>query len=94
MLNYNNIYGGMNYSGLIKYKNIEYGVLSYIKYLSNNYYEEGKITIEEIGMTYCPTTNDQGQKIVSPHWINLVNKAKTTYESTTNNIDIDSLYID
>ena len=38
MLNKNNIFGGMSSGGLIKYKNIEYGIYSYIKLLSEGYF--------------------------------------------------------
>lgn len=83
MLKCNNVYGGMSNSGLIKHKNIEYGVLSYIRLLSKNYYGKGLDTLESIGRVYCPTYNSNGVKVASPHWINLVNKAKSYYEGST-----------
>lgn len=79
MLQCNNVYGGMSSKGLIKYRNIEYGVLSYIRLLSKNYYGKGLNTIAKIGRVYCPTYDDFGNKIASPHWINLVTTAKKKY---------------
>lgn len=79
MLRCNNIYGGMSSKGLIKYRNIEYGVLSYIRLLSKNYYGKGLKTINQIGRVYCPTYDNFGNKIASPHWINLVKTAINKY---------------
>jgi len=84
MLHANNIYGGMSNSGLVRHKSIEYGVLSYIRLLSNNYYSKGLNTLESIGKIYCPTYSASGVKVASPHWINLVNKAKSVYSKTEN----------
>ncbi|MCH5167799.1 MAG: glucosaminidase domain-containing protein [Erysipelotrichales bacterium] len=79
MLRCNNIYGGMSSKGLIKYRNIEYGVLSYIRLLSKNYYGKGINTVSKIGRVYCPTYDNSGNKIASPHWMNLVNTAIKKY---------------
>lgn len=79
MLRANNVYGGMSKNGLIRYKNIEYGVLSYIRLLSKSYYGKGLTTLESIGRIYCPIINSQGQKVARPHWIDLVNTAKRKY---------------
>ena len=79
MLRCNNVFGGMSSKGLIKYRNIEYGVLSYIRLLSKNYYSKGLNTVAKIGRVYCPTYDNFGNKIASPHWINLVNTAKKKY---------------
>lgn len=81
MLSKNNIYGGMGSNGLIAYKNIEYGVMQYIKKMSEKYYNYGLDTPEKIGYVFCPTTQN-GVKTVSSHWLNLVNKAleKYTYD--------------
>jgi len=79
MLKCNNIYGGMSSKGLIKYRNIEYGVLSYIRLLSRNYYGKGLDTIYKIGKVYCPTYDNVGNKIASPHWIQLVKTAINKY---------------
>lgn len=86
MLRCNNIYGGMSSKGLIKYRNIEYGVLSYIRYLSKNYYSKGLNTPAKIGRVYCPTYDNLGNKIASPHWINLVKTAEKKYSK--NDLDI------
>lgn len=81
MLAKNNVYGGMGSRGLITYKNIEYGVMSYIKKMSESYYAKGLDTPEKIGYVFCPKT-ENGVKIVSPHWLKLVNRAleKYTYD--------------
>ena len=81
MLKCNNVFGGMSSKGLIKYRNIEYGVLSYIRLLSKNYYGKGLDTLSKIGRKYCPSYDSFGNKIASPHWINLVSSAKKKYLS-------------
>lgn len=91
MLRMNNVYGGMGYKGLIRHENIEVGVLNYIRMLSLNYFGKGLNTIQDIGYIYCPTINDYGQKITSPHWINLVNKAKQKYDNYNYDITISDL---
>lgn len=94
MLNCNNVYGGMGKNGLIKYKNIEYGVLSYIRLLSKNYYGKGLNTLESIGRVYCPTTTASGAKVASAHWINLVTTAKSKYAGTEEIIEVGRLLND
>lgn len=91
MLECNNVFGGMGSNGLLKYKTIEYGTLSYIRMLSKNYYGKGLTTIESIGRVYCPTYDAHGNKIASPHWINLVKKAKPKYTSDEEVITADVL---
>jgi len=91
MLNMNNVYGGMSSSGLIRHENIEIGVLKYIRLLYKGYFKKGLTTPESIGRVYCPTTNEYGQKIASPHWINLVNKAKNKYDKYTQDITISDI---
>lgn len=91
MLSKNNVYGGMNSSGLISHENIEIGILKYIRLLSKNYFGKGLINEYLIGKVYCPTKDANGQKIASPHWINLVNTAKTKYKNYTQNITIDEI---
>lgn len=94
MLKSNNIYGGMSNSGLIKYKTIEHGVLTYIRMLEKNYYNKGLTTLESIGRVYCPTYGANGYKMASPHWINLVNAAKKKYAGTEEKIEVASLLND
>ncbi len=89
MLKSNNVYGGMSSKGLIKYNNIEYGVLSYIRTLSNSYYGKGLNTISKIGKKYCPKYDELGNKIASPHWIKLVSTAKKKY--TKYNTEIETI---
>lgn len=88
MLKCNNIYGGMSSKGLIKYRNIEYGVLSYIRLLSKNYYSKGLNTVMKIGYRYCPKYDSNGNKIVNPHWVSLVNTAKKKYKKCNRDIDV------
>lgn len=91
MLKCNNVFGGMSSKGLIKYRNIEYGVLSYIRLLSKNYYGKGLDTIAKIGKKYCPVYDDNGYKIASPHWIKLVSTAKKKYSKYNLEIEITDL---
>ena len=86
MLSCNNIYGGMGSHGLIKYRTIEEGTYRYIKYLSQNYISKGLTTLPSIGRVYCPTTDANGNRVASPHWISLVARAMGHYEGT--NFDI------
>lgn len=90
MLKYNNVYGGMSSHGLIKHNNIELGVLTYVRMMSRNYYGKGYTSIYSIGRIYCPKKVDGG-KIASPHWINLVTKAKSKYNEYTDEITIRDL---
>lgn len=94
MLNCNNIYGGMGNNGLIKHKNIEYGVLQYIRMLSKNYYAKGLDTVEKIGRIYCPVRTESGAKVASSHWIKLVNNAKNKYKDTFEDITVERLIND
>ena len=71
--------------------NIELGILSYVKMLSKNYFGKGLTTPASIGRVYCPTTNEYGNRIASPHWINLVNTAKSKYSTYDKNISIDDI---
>ncbi len=91
MLKNNNIYGGMNNHGLIKHENIELGVLKYIRLLSNSYFKQGLTDEYSIGKKYCPTKDNKGNKIASPHWINLVNTAKDKYKNYAQDITIEDL---
>ena len=91
MLACNNVYGGMGSKGLIKYKNIEFGVLSYVRYLSRNYYSKGNTSLEGIGRIYNPTTDSNGNKIASPHWISLIQTAKKRYSKYDFNLSIEDL---
>ena len=81
MLRCNNIFGGMGKNGLIKYNNIEFGVLSYVRMLSTKYYQKGLSSIERIGRKYCPTYDSFGNKIASPHWVKLVQTAMKKYDN-------------
>ena len=91
MLACNNVYGGMGSKGLIKYKNIEFGVLSYVRYLSRNYYSKGNTSLEGIGRIYNPTTDSNGNKIASPHWISMIQTAKKKYSKYDFNLSIEDL---
>jgi len=91
MLSVGNVYGGMSSSGLIHYSNIEYGVLSYVRLLSKNYFGKGLNTIYKIGYVYCPTYDENGYKIASPHWINLVTKARSYYSNKSKDVTAEDL---
>lgn len=90
MLYKNNVYGGMSSGGLITYKNIEYGVMSYIKKMSESYYAKGLNTIESIGYVFCPKI-ENGVKTVSSHWLNLVNKAMNVYTEELHYVSVAQL---
>ena len=92
MLKCNNIYGGMSAKGLIKYKNIEYGVLSYIRLL-NRYANNGLTTINSIGRIYCPVIDSNGNRVASPHWINLVSTAMKKYKKYDKQIETKDLIV-
>ena len=70
MLKCNNIYGGMSSKGLIKYSNIEFGVLSYVNMMSKGYYGKGLTTVETIARKY-----NSG----STTWVGKVNKIKNKF---------------
>ena len=91
MIRAGNVYGGMNSGGLIHYDNIEIGVLSYIRLLSNSYFGKGWNTFSKIGYRYCPTIDNNGNKIVSPNWMNLVNTAKKKYDKQDRKISASDL---
>lgn len=93
MLASNNIYGGMSSKGLIKYKNIEYGVLSYVRMLSRRYFGKGLNTIQSIGRVYCPVRDNNGYKTASPHWINLVSTAMKKYNNVNKQIETKDLIV-
>lgn len=91
MLRLNNIYGGMSSKGLIKYNNIELGVLTYVRMMSKNYYAKGLTNLYSIGKVYCPTY-ENGSKIASPHWISLINKALIKYELYNYNVELKDIW--
>lgn len=80
MLKKNNIFGGMASGNLIKYKNIEYGVLRYVKLLSEGYFAKGLTTVEKIGKVFNPTFTEDGIKIAKPTWVTNVNNALRKYQ--------------
>ena len=78
----NNIFGGMSRSGLLKYPNIEYGVLSYVKMMSERYYAKGLDTVEKIAIRY-----NNG----STSWIYNVNSKLSVFDSFDNITNISEL---
>lgn len=90
MLRSNNIYGGMSSKGLIRHNNIELGVLSYVRMMSKYYYGKGLNTPELIGRIYCPVF-ENGTKVASSHWLNLVSTAKNKYNKYDFNITINDI---
>jgi len=81
MLKCNNIYGGMSSHGLIKYNNIEFGVLSYVKMMSKYYYGKGLTTVELIAKKYNPG---------SKSWVGNINKYANKFKNDAN-IDLNTL---
>lgn len=82
MIKNNNIYGGMSSSGLIKYKNIEYGVLSYVKMMSKGYYGKGLNTIDKIAKKY---------NLGSQSWIRNVKSVLSKFDNSNDDININTL---
>ncbi len=91
MIQNNNIFGAMANGKLIKYKTIEYGILKYIKLLSENYYGKGLTTISEIGRVYNPIINENGLKQANPNWVYNVTKVTEEYENFTSNPKVEDL---
>lgn len=81
MLSKNNIFGGMSGSGLIGYRNIEYGILSYIRLLSESYFSQGLNSVERIGYIYNPIVNAHGAKTANPTWVANVKRAVGDYQN-------------
>ena len=90
MLKYNNVYGGMSSSGLIKHKNMEYGILSYIRMLSIYYYGKGLNTLESIGRVYCPV-KENGKNIARPSWVKNVKLAMNYYKDSYESVSVTKL---
>lgn len=93
MLNKNNIFGGMYNGNLIKYKNIEYGILKYIKLLNDGYFNKGLTTVESIGRVYNPTFNENGIKVAKQSWVNSVTKELENFKNLNQPVDISTLNI-
>lgn len=91
MLNRNNIYGGMSSGGLIRYKNIEYGVYKFIKTLNDGYYAKGLNTIALIGGVFNPTVNENGVKVAKPAWVTNVTNAASSYAVYNEDITAEKL---
>jgi len=91
MLKANNIHGGMSKGHLVKYKNIEYGVLSYIRLLSRGYYGKGLNTVSKIGKKYNPIYDSNGNKIANPKWVASVSKVVSKYKKQNFDISIKDL---
>ncbi len=90
MLKRNNIFGGMSGSGsLIKYRNIEYGILKYIELLNDGYFSKGLTTIEEIGKKYNPVYIN-GVKKAKPVWVTNVTNATSEFKEYKD-IDIETI---
>ena len=79
MMKKNNIYGGMGNKGLISYRNINYGVLSYVKLMKKKYYDKGLNTVEKICMSYNPIEVD-GHKEINTKWVNNVNYVLSKFD--------------
>ncbi len=82
MMKHNNIYGGMSGHGLLKYQNIEYGVLVYVKMMSERYYGKGLDTVEKIAKVY---------NMGNTNWIKNVNSMRSKFNNSDNITNIYSL---
>ena len=82
MLSRNNIFGGMSGKGLIAYKNINYGVLMYIKMLHDGYFSKGLTTVSKIGYIYNPIVKN-GKKQANPKWVSNVTRYMSRYSKKT-----------
>ena len=78
MMSVNNIYGGMSQGHLIRYQNIEYGVLSYVKLMSEKYYAKGLTTIETIANKY---------NLGSKSWISNVKSSLSKFKDNQSDIN-------
>ena len=88
---YNNNDIAIRVNPLIDYfNNIELGVLSYVRMMSKYYYGKGLNTPELIGRIYCPVF-ENGTKVASSHWLNLVSTAKNKYNKYDFNITINDI---
>jgi hypothetical protein len=79
MYSKNNLFGIMGYGGLIKYKNINYGVLKFMQYLDGNYFSQGINTVAGIGYSYNPVVNN-GVKSANPNWVGKITNAMGRYQ--------------
>lgn len=89
MMKHNNIFGGMSSKGLISYRNINYGVLSYVKLMSESYYGKGLTTLETIGKKYNPVEINN-KKIANPTWVTNIKNVLNKFEERK--ITIEELY--
>jgi len=90
MLNANNVFGGMLNRRLIRYNNIEVGVLTYVRMMSRNYYGQGLTTLETIGRKFCPRV-ENGVTQASSHWLSLVRSVKRNYQDYTYTITLNEI---
>ena len=82
MLSKNNVYGGMTYNKqLIGYKNINYGVLTYVRMMKYKYIDKGLDTVDKIGYVFNPIVIN-GVKTVNPHWLGHVNSTLPKFDNT------------
>ena len=82
MLSANNIYGGMSGGSLIRHDTIEYGVLSYVRMMSEKYYGKGLTTISKIAQRY---------NLGSQTWINNVTAMKKKFANYTYVTNVEQL---
>ena len=87
MLKNNNIFGGMTKGKLISYKNIEYGILKYIKLLNDGYFTQGLTNIDTIGRKYNPVM-ENGVKKANPIWVKNVKSVLSKYQEYNDFINI------
>lgn len=87
MVNANNLFGALTSNhNLIIYRNPEFGILSYIKLLNDNYYGFGLNTVESIGRKYNPVYLN-GVKEASPTWVANIYKVLPKYSNYEKQVD-------
>ena len=76
--NYN--FGGiMTSKGLKSYSTYEEGLDHFVSVLKNYYFDEGLITIEQIGAKYCPVGAENDPKGLNVNWVPSVTSIYNSY---------------
>jgi hypothetical protein len=84
MLSKNNIYGGMNNSKLLSYKNLSYGILTYVKLMNDKYYNIGLTNLGSIAKKFNPG---------HPEWITNVKSVMSKFDNSTDIKSLDELNV-
>jgi hypothetical protein len=65
----NNVAGMMGKNGLKSYDSIEESIFDMARNLRNNYLDEGKVTISQIGGKYAPVGAENDPNGLNNHWV-------------------------